>query len=174
MKWINEEAIGVLVNYYYPRAKWLQDNCNWGKFSYVGEESNQKINDDLMQKIDIYDCYTRNAAGFSNVLQDLKFMTDTPKWHHQNDDRRRIIEGYDTKSWDLKLGSMSICATESLAPARHSPVTMDIVTMQFSIGDIFVISKICKSIWHTQKVLANHCSRLLVTNHHLHVKASRV
>ena len=102
MKWINEEAIDVLVNYYYPRAKWLQENCNWGKIPYVGEESNQKINDDLMQKIDIYDCYTRNAAGFSNVLQDLKFMTDTPKKHHHNANRRRIVESYDTKSWDLK------------------------------------------------------------------------
>jgi hypothetical protein len=100
--WLNEEAIDVLVNYYYPRAKWLQENCNWGKISYVGEESNRQINDPLMQQIDIYDCYTRNAAGFSNVLQDLKFMTDTPKKHHHDANRRRIVESYDTKSWDMK------------------------------------------------------------------------
>lgn len=100
--WINEEAIDILVNYYYPRAKWLQNNCNWGKIPYLGEEANKEINDPLMQYIDIYDCYTRNAAGFSNVLQDLKFMTDTPKKHHHNANRRRIVESYDTKSWDLK------------------------------------------------------------------------
>ena len=28
--WLNEEALDVLVNYYYPKAGWLQDNVNWG------------------------------------------------------------------------------------------------------------------------------------------------
>ena len=78
--WLNEEAVDVLVNYYYPRAKWLQDNVNWGKLDYEGSEANKEIDDDLMQKIDIYDCYTRNAAGFQNVLQDLWFGSKTPKW----------------------------------------------------------------------------------------------
>ena len=98
--WLNEEAINVLVNYYYPRAKWLQDNCNWGEVPYVGEVATNKINDPLMQSIDIYDCYTRNAAGFSNVLQDLKYMKGTPKSHHHDESRRRIIETYDTQSWN--------------------------------------------------------------------------
>lgn len=101
-KWLNEEAMDVLSEYYYPRAKWLQLNCNWGKLSYHSPEADKAVNDPLMQSIDIYDCFSRDAAGFSNVLQDLKFMTNTPKWHHQDDTRRRLIEGYDTSSWDLK------------------------------------------------------------------------
>ena len=108
MKWINEEAIDILTNYYYPRAKWLQLNCNWGKIPYVGEESNQQINDDLMQYIDIYDCYTRNAAGFSNVLQDLKYRSDTPKRHHQlknislGQKHVDLVDSYITDKLDLK------------------------------------------------------------------------
>jgi len=100
--WLNEEAIDILVNYYYPRAVWLQKNCNWGKTSYIGAEATKVINDPLMQEIDIYDCYTRNAAGFSNVLQDLKYMKETPKKHHHKSDRKAIIDSYDTTSWDTK------------------------------------------------------------------------
>lgn len=101
-QWLNEEALDVLVNYYYPRADYLQHKCNWGKQGYRSEETIKYVNDDLMTLIDIYDCSTRNAAGFSNVLQDLKFMKDTPKRHHQNAERRAIIDTYDTKSWDTR------------------------------------------------------------------------
>ena len=102
-KKLNEEALEVLTEYYYPRAKWLQYNCNWGKLSYTGPEANKEINDPLMQSIDIYDCFSRNAAGFSNVLQDLKFGITTPKWHHQDDNRHKIIRSYSTPpKWDLK------------------------------------------------------------------------
>lgn len=100
MKWINEPALDVLVHYYYPRAKYLQINCNWGQQGYRDPETMRVVNDELMTSVDIYDCYTRDAAGFSNVLQDLKLQTNTPKWHHQDDNRRRIIEGYDTAGWD--------------------------------------------------------------------------
>ena len=102
MSWLNEEAIDVLVNYYYPRAKWLQDNVNWGPLKYRDPETNEAINDDLMQDIDIYDCFTRNAAGFSNVLQDLKFGSKTPKWHWQKEERRAISASNDSINWDLK------------------------------------------------------------------------
>ena len=101
-KWLNEEAMDVLANYYYHRAVWLQDNCNWGHLSYTGPEADEFVNDPLMQTIDIYDCYTRNAAGFSNVLQDLKFMDTTPKWHHHTDERMHIISGYDTTGWSIR------------------------------------------------------------------------
>jgi len=100
--WLNEEAIDIFVNYYYPKAKWLQDNVNWGMLDYEGPEANKIINDDLMQKIDIYDCYTRNAAGFSNVLQDLRFGSKTPKWRWQNEDRRAISQSNDNINWDVK------------------------------------------------------------------------
>ena len=99
--WLNEEAVEVLVNYYYPRAKWLQDNVNWGKLDYEGSEANKEIDDDLMQKIDIYDCYTRNAAGFQNVLQDLWFGSDTPKWRWQKTDRRKINTSNDDIDWAM-------------------------------------------------------------------------
>ena len=100
-KWLNEEAIDVLCDYYYPRAKWLQDNVNWGQLDYEGPEANEIIDDPLMQKIDIYDCYTRNAAGFQNVLQDLKFGSETPKsrWH---DSRRKDINKWNNEiTWGL-------------------------------------------------------------------------
>jgi len=108
MKWLNEEAIEVLVHYYYPRAKWLQLNCNWGKLPYEGPDADREVNDPLMQKIDIYDCYTRNAAGFSNVLQDLKFRSETPKRHHQINNPSLglkhwyLCDNYVTDKWDLK------------------------------------------------------------------------
>jgi hypothetical protein len=102
MKTLNEEAIDVLVNYYYPRAKWLQLNCNWGPLSYFSQEANTNVNDNLMQSIDIYDCFTRNAAGFSNVLQDLKYMKKTPKKHHHDSKRKSIIDTYDTQRWNTK------------------------------------------------------------------------
>ena len=100
--WLNEEAIDVLVNYYYPKAGWLQDNVNWGPLDYEGPEANKIINDPLLQKIDIYDCKTRNAAGFSNVLQDLRFGSKTPKWRWQKEDRRKISASNDDISWPVE------------------------------------------------------------------------
>ena len=100
--WLNNEAIDILVDYYYPKAGWLQDNVNWGELDYEGPEANKIINDPLMQKIDIYDCKTRNAAGFSNVLQDLRFGSKTPKWRWQKKDRRKISAANDNIQWDIK------------------------------------------------------------------------
>ena len=100
--WLNEEALDVLVNYYYPKAGWLQDNVNWGPLDYEGPEANEIINDPLLQKIDIYDCKTRNAAGFSNVLQDLRFGSKTPKWRWQKEDRRKISASNDNINWPIE------------------------------------------------------------------------
>lgn len=100
--WLNEEAIDVLVDYYYPKAGWLQDNVNWGELDYEGDDANKVINDPLMQKIDIYDCKTRNAAGFSNVIQDLWFGSKTPKWRWQSEERRAISASNDAIKWDMK------------------------------------------------------------------------
>ena len=101
-KWLNEEALEVLTEYYYPRAKYLQLECNWGNKPYDHPEVRSQVNDDLMQSIEIYDCYQRRAAGFSNVLEDLRFCSNTPKWHHQSDDRRQKVLMYDTAAWDLR------------------------------------------------------------------------
>ncbi len=100
-QWLNEEALDVLVNYYYPKAAWLQDNVNWGPLDYEGPEANKEINDPLLQKIEIYDCKTRNAAGFSNVLQDLFLGSKTPKWRWQNERRRDINTWNDKITWGL-------------------------------------------------------------------------
>jgi hypothetical protein len=102
MKSLNEEALDILVNYYYPRAKYLQLNCNWGELDYRHPEVVKHVNDDLMTYIDIYDCYSRNAAGFSNVLQDLKFGSKTPKWRWQDQERRNLNALNDDLHWDLK------------------------------------------------------------------------
>ena len=99
--WLNEEALDVLTNYYYPKAAWLQDNVNWGPLDYEGPEANSFVNDPLLQQVEIYDCKTRNAAGFSNVLQDLKFGSKTPKWRWQNTSRRELNTDNDTIQWDL-------------------------------------------------------------------------
>ena len=100
-QWLNEEALDVLVNYYYPKAGWLQDNVNWGPLDYEGPEANEIINDPLLQKIDIYDCKHRAAAGFSNVLQDLHLGSKTPKWRWQNERRREINVVNDEITWGL-------------------------------------------------------------------------
>ena len=102
MKTVNKEALDVLANYYYPRATWLQTHCNWGQNSYTGPVALSEVDDPLMNNIEIYDCYTRNAAGFSNVLQDLWFKHNTPKWHHMDDTRRELIRSYDTSNWNLE------------------------------------------------------------------------
>ena len=102
MKKLNEEALSVFVDYYYPRAKTLQHECNWGPHAHDSPKMSMLVNDPLMQHVPIYDTVTRNAAGFSNVLQDLWFGTDTPKWHRQADGRQRIIESYDVGSWDME------------------------------------------------------------------------
>lgn len=101
-KWLNKEALNVLLDYYYPRAKFLQVNCNWGKLSYTSQMATVAVQDPLMQNIEIYDCYTRNAAGFSNVLQDLWYREKTPKWHHQSEQRHDIIRTYETETWNDK------------------------------------------------------------------------
>ena len=99
---LNKEAIDVLVHYYYPRAKWLQDNVNWGTLDYKGKEANEVVNDELMQNVEIYDCYQRAAAGFSNVLQDLRYGEFTPKWRWQDKERRDITKINNSINWDFK------------------------------------------------------------------------
>ena len=100
-KWLNEEAFKIITEYFYPRAGWLNDNCNWGTLSYTSDEANEFVNDPLMQQIEIYDCKYRRAAGFSNVIQDLWHKTNTPKWHHQDWIRQELIRSYDTSYWSL-------------------------------------------------------------------------
>lgn len=91
-------ATEILTEYYYPRAKWLQNNCNWGDKSYTCHDADVNVNDKLMQSVDIYDCFTRDAAGFSNVPQDLWYGSSTPKFLKMSEDRKQVCldnEGYD-------------------------------------------------------------------------------
>ena len=100
-KWINEEALDVFTNYYYPRAAWLETNCNLGQNSYTSPVANTEVNDQLLQNVEIYDITKRRNAGFSNVLEDMWFKHNTPKWHTKTDARKDLIRSYDTSYWDL-------------------------------------------------------------------------
>ena len=88
-KWINDEALSTFSTYYYPRALWLEDNCNLGSLSPTSEEANKNVNDPLMQNVDIYNITVRRNAGFSNILEDLWFGDKTPKWDKKVQQRER-------------------------------------------------------------------------------------
>ena len=94
MSWLNEEALDIFVNYYYPKAKWLQNNVNWGPLDYEGPEAAKAIDDPLMQKIDIYDCFTRNAAGFSNLqfnwISRNQTISTRSRWRRRTEIRRSL------------------------------------------------------------------------------------
>ena len=100
-KWLNEDALSIFADYYYPRAQWLETNCNLGPLSYTSPEADEEVNDPLMQNVEIYDITLRRNAGFSNVLEDLWFKTSTPKWDTKTDERKELIRSYDTSYWDL-------------------------------------------------------------------------
>jgi hypothetical protein len=70
---------------YYDKATVLQNFCNLGGQSYLGQ-----VNDDLMEQVHIYDTVERRYAGFSNMLQDLWHGTNTPKFHKLNGMQREV------------------------------------------------------------------------------------
>ena len=70
---------------YYDKATILQQRCNLGGQSYLGQ-----VNDDLMEQVHIYDTVERRYAGFSNMLQDLRLGTTTPKFYKMDGMRREV------------------------------------------------------------------------------------
>ena len=91
----------TLVDYYYPRAKLLQEKCNWGDMSYNDSYIDEFVNDELMQNVTIYDCIHRRAAGFSNVIEDLWYLEDTPKWDKLDSEQQALINmSHNSAKWD--------------------------------------------------------------------------
>lgn len=70
---------------YYDKATILQNRCNLGGKSYLGQ-----VGDDLMEQVHIYDTVERRYAGFSNMLQDLWHGTSTPKFYKMDGMRREV------------------------------------------------------------------------------------
>ena len=82
---------------YYEMAKKLQINCNLGGQQFVGQ-----VGDDLMEQVHIYDTVERQHAGFQNMLQDLWYAAQAPKYYkwdaaHQ---KRNSSYGLQHAKWD--------------------------------------------------------------------------
>jgi len=91
---------------YYRKAEYLQRHCNIGHVSYTHPSVTAKVNDSLMQHVEIYDCVQRRYAGFSNLPQDLWHAETSPKIHHQPDAQQHVTRSYarlrgtwDTQTW---------------------------------------------------------------------------
>ena len=65
---------------YYQKAKLMQNKCNIGGGEYLGT-----CGDDLMEYIHIYDTVERRHAGFQNMLQDLWYGSQAPKFFKWSD-----------------------------------------------------------------------------------------
>ena len=60
---------------YYKKAKIVQEYSNLGGNPYIGS-----CGDDLIENVTIYDTVERQHAGFQNMLQDLWFGSNAPKY----------------------------------------------------------------------------------------------
>ena len=69
---------------YYKKAKKVQVECNLGGKPYVGS-----CGDDLIEQVHIYYTVERQHAGFQNVLQDLWFGTQAPKYYKWNTEHKK-------------------------------------------------------------------------------------
>jgi len=90
------------VDYFWPRSKWLEENCLIGDTDYLGEEATKVINDDLMQNIPAYNCVSRTYEGFNNVNQDLNYGLDQRMYKKRPKDVQERITRYVTDKWSLK------------------------------------------------------------------------
>ena len=71
---------------YYKKAKTLQINCNLGGQSFSGQ-----TDDDLMENVHIFDTVERQHAGFQNMLQDLWFGSNAPKYYKLSAEHKKIL-----------------------------------------------------------------------------------
>ena len=74
---------------YYKKAKKVQVECNLGGNLYVGS-----CGDDLIEQVHIYDTVERQHAGFQNMLQDLWFGTQAPKYYKWNKEHKERNGSY--------------------------------------------------------------------------------
>lgn len=95
------ENYKTYVEYFWPRAKWLEDNCHIGNLDPLGPEANEIVNDELMQN-GVYNSVSRWTEGFNYVLEDLQNKQKSLQFHKRPDHVQERIKKYVTEHWDLK------------------------------------------------------------------------
>ena len=96
------ENYSTYVEYFWPRAKWLEENCHIGNADPLGEEANQIINDPLMQN-GVYNSVSRWTEGFNYVIEDLQNKEKSPQFYKRPENVQQRILKYKTEKWDLKI-----------------------------------------------------------------------
>lgn len=74
---------------YAAKAKLVQNKCNLGGAPYIGS-----CGDDLIENVTIYDTVERKHAGFQNMIQDLWFADNAPKYYKWNADHKSRNQSY--------------------------------------------------------------------------------
>ena len=84
---------------YYKKAKLVQKNCNLGGQPYLGS-----CGDDLIENVTIYDTVERQHAGFQNMLQDLWFGSQAPKYYKWSETHKARNQSYNDhhKIWSRR------------------------------------------------------------------------
>ena len=84
---------------YYKKAKRVQDYSNLGGNPYIGS-----CGDDLIENVTIYDTVERKHAGFQNMLQDLWFGSQAPKYYKWDEEHQARNRSYDEqhKFWSRR------------------------------------------------------------------------
>ena len=95
------ENYKTYTEYFWPRAKWLEENCHIGTVDPLGEEANKVVNDELMQN-GVYNSVSRWTEGFNYVLEDLQNKEKSPQFHKRPEQVQQRILKYKTENWDLK------------------------------------------------------------------------
>lgn len=89
------------VDYYWPKSKWVEENCLIGDLSYTGPEADEHVNDTLIQQVPAYNCVSRKYEGFNNVNQDLNYRTEQRVFKKRPIEVQDRIKRYVTDEWTL-------------------------------------------------------------------------
>lgn len=90
------------VNYFWPKSKWLEENCLIGDLDYLGQEAYIHVNDPLMQNIPAYNCVSRTYEGFNNVNEDLNHGINQKVFKKRPLDVQDRVKRYVTHTWTLR------------------------------------------------------------------------
>ncbi len=90
------------VDYFWPKSKWLEENCLIGDLDYLGPEAYEHVNDPLMQHVHAYNCVSRTYEGFNNVNQDLNHGLDQRMFKKRPKDVQERIQKYVTNEWTTR------------------------------------------------------------------------
>ena len=100
MKLVKKDNYYGYADYFYPKAKWLEENCHVGTLDYKGPEADIHVNDELMQNTPVYNTVSRTQEGFNHVLDDLWEKDKSKLFHKKTDEKKAQILRYRTESWD--------------------------------------------------------------------------